>query len=93
MVNRPPHHRPTPVFIDAKGFIYIGEFKTGIKLDTASSELEFFDKDRIRSAERGTPLLRVSLDYFVYKLLEIVNKGTQHHGRFKEGAGQQQQDS
>lgn len=79
------HARPTPIYMDAKGFIYVGELKTAIKLDIGAAEIEFFDKDRIRSAERGTPFLRVSLDYFVRRLLEIVHRqGTQHNGRFKE---------
>jgi hypothetical protein len=52
------------MYIDEQGFLYYGDFRLPMKVNYDTGCLEFFDKDRWRSLERGTPFVQVPLACF-----------------------------
>jgi len=53
------------LYIDSRGFLYLDDFRLPMRLDMDNRELEFFDKDRIRSVARGSRTVTMSLDMLV----------------------------
>ena len=51
------------IYVDDRGFLYIDDFRLPMRL-IDNRELEFIDKDRIRSVARGTRIVCVPLDQF-----------------------------
>lgn len=47
---------------DEDGFLLYGDFRLPIRYDADREVLEFFDKDRRRSHQRGTPFVEMPLE-------------------------------
>jgi hypothetical protein len=59
-----------PIQVDPNGFVWYDGVKLPVRFIAARRSLEFFDKDKRRSEERGSRIVEITIEQFASELLE-----------------------